>query len=397
MATLPRDVAPADASRDPTAQALAGPSRAMAEALALAARGLGRTAPNPPVGAVIVRGGQVVGRGFHPRAGEPHAEAFALMNAGDRARGADLYVTLEPCPHVGRTPPCTEAIIAAGIRRVVCAAQDPNPAVGGLGIDRLRRGGILVEVGDGAMQAHDLLRFYSHHVRTGLPYVVYKYAISLDGRVALDHGVAHRLTGPGADREVHRLRDQVDAVVVGVGTAVSDDPRLTTRRDDQDGRDALRVVVDSHLRLPPSARMLRDGRSPVVVACRAPAPERRAADLRAAGAQILAVEPAPSDGPGVPLAGLLGALGRRGTTAALVEGGPALAGSLARLDLIDEVWAFVALRLAGGHDGPPALTGVGGALPADRWRTSQVRSLDRDLLVILRRAQEEADVCSPAL
>lgn len=393
MATLPKDVL---SFMSPTEGAgrRTRPSPAMSEALGLAARGQGRTAPNPPVGAVVVRDGRVVGRGFHPRAGEPHAEAFALKEAGERARGGVLYVTLEPCPHFGRTPPCTETIAAAGIERVVCASLDPNPAVHGRGVERLRALGIPVEVGDGALEAKDILRFYAHHVRTGLPYVVYKYAMSLDGRVALERGVPHHLTGSDSDAEVHALRDRVDAVMVGAGTAISDNPRLTTRVPG--GRDALRVVVDTHLRVPPTARMLHEGASPVLVACRAPAPSSRAKALREAGAEVLELEAMPEDGPGVPLRPLFEALGRRGVMSVLVEGGPSLAGSLMRADTVDEVWAFVALRLAGGFDGPPALLGVGGQLPADRLQVHGVRCLGPDLLVTLRRKDsEEEAACSP--
>lgn len=388
----PLESAPPGAAGDRSGSA-GPPSPFMAEAIALARQGEGRTAPNPPVGAVVVREGRVVGRGFHPRAGEPHAEAFALEEAGELARGADLYVTLEPCPHHGRTPPCTEAIAAAGVARVVCAGIDPNPAVLGRGVARLRELGVAVEVGDGASEAAELTRFYARHVRTGLPYTLYKYAISLDGRVAAQDGVPLRLTGPQADAEVHALRDRVDAVAVGVGTAIADDPLLTTRRHDRPGRDALRVVVDSHLRLPASARMLRYGSAPVLVACRAPAPAPRAAALRAAGAEILEIEGEDEDG-GVPLAGLLAALGKRGVMGLLVEGGPTLAGSLARADALDEVWAFVALRLVGGIDGPPALEGVGRVL-APSLRAVDVRRLGDDLLVVMRRQEEGVDGCSP--
>lgn len=369
----------------------------MAEALGLAALGQGRTAPNPPVGAVVVNDGRVVGRGYHRRAGEPHAEADALAEAGKAARGGDLYVTLEPCPHQGRTPPCTEAILAAGIRRVVCAVIDPNPSVHGLGRKRLQDLGIAVEVGDGAVEAGELLRFYSRHVRLGLPYVLYKFAISLDGRVAAEGGTPLHLTGAGADAEVHTLRDTLDAIMVGVGTVIADDPRLTTRRPDGAGRDALRVVVDSHLRTPPGARLLRQGTSPVLIACRAPAPQARASRLKAAGAEVLALEGDAESGRGVSLAALLAELGRRGVMSVLVEGGPTLAGTLARLDAIDEVQAFVSLRLLGGYDGPGALRGVEGILDLP-LAPAGVRCLGgEDLLVVLRRVGgEEEPTCSPA-
>lgn len=384
---------PPELGSGPAPEARGAPSPFMAEALRLAALGEGRTAPNPPVGAVVVKDGRIVGRGYHRRAGEPHAETYALAEAGDQARGATLYVTLEPCPHQGRTPPCTEAVAAAGIARVVCAVIDPNPTVQGRGHARLARLGIEVEVGDGAKAAGELLRFYAHHVRTGLPYVLYKYAISLDGRVAAEAGVPLHLTGAAGDAEVHALRDHLDAVMVGVGTVIADDPRLTTRRPG--GRDAVRVVVDSHLRTPPGASLLRAGTGPVILACRAPAPPERAQRLRDAGAEILALD---DDGAGgVPVEALLAALGRRGTMSVLVEGGPTLAGTLARLDAIDEVQAFVSLRLVGGHDGPSALRGVDGVLASD-LAPHDVRCLGDDLRVVLRRPQgaKEGPACSQA-
>ncbi len=389
MAILPR---PVDVAHSAPLAAPGLPSPFMAEALRLAAQGQGRTAPNPPVGAVVVREGRIVGRGYHRRAGEPHAEVLALTEAGEEARGATLYVTLEPCPHHGRTPPCTEAITAAGIARVVFAVIDPNPIVEGRGGARLEESGIAVEVGDGAEAARELLRFYAHHVRTGRPYVLYKYAMSLDGRVAAEAGAPLHLTGAAADEEVHALRDQLDAVMVGVGTVIADDPRLTTRHPR--GRDALRVVVDSHLRTPAAARLLREGRSPVVVACRAPAPPERARRLREAGAEILPID---ADGSaGVALDGLLSALGRRGVMSVLLEGGPTLAGALARADAIDEVQAFVALRLVGGHDGPPALRGVGGVLEGG-LEPREVRRVGDDLVAVLRRSEAKGgQACSPA-
>lgn len=378
------------------------PSAFMAEALALAARGSGRTAPNPPVGAVVVRDGRVVGRGYHRCAGEPHAEANALADAGPRARGADLYVTLEPCPHQGRTPPCTEALAAAGIARVVCAMIDPNPSVHGRGRARLLELGIPVEVGDGAGPARELLRFYRHHVRTGLPYVLYKYAISLDGRVAAEGGTPYHLTGGEADAMVQVLRDSLDAVLVGVGTVIADDPRLTTRRQDGPGRDPLRVVVDSHLRMPTTARLLHEGTSPVIVACRAPAPEARARALAEAGAEVLALEATADDHPGVPLWALLETLGRRGVMSVLVEGGPRLAGALASLDAIDEVEAFVVPRLLGGFDRAGALRDVGRVLEQSLV-PARVGPAGRDILVVLKRPddgveneEEGVAACSPA-
>lgn len=398
MATLTDSPAPVPATLSGACGP--GPSPHMAEALALASLGEGRTAPNPPVGAVVVRDGRVVGRGYHPRAGEPHAEAFALRDAGDLARGATLYVTLEPCPHQGRTPPCTEAIAAAGVARVVCAAIDPNPGVRGVGVARLEALGIPVELGDGAAEADAMLRPYRRHVTTGLPYVVFKYAMSLDGRLAAERGAPLHLTGPEADAEVHALRDRLDAVAIGIGTAVADDPRLTVRRTDRPGRDPVRVVVDSDLRLPVTARLLHEGDGAVWVACRAPAPRDRRGALAAAGAQILELEAGPGDGDGVPLAALLAVLGSRGVMGLLLEGGPTLAATFARADAIDEVWAYVAPRMVGGRGGPAALGAMAEVLPADAFPIVDVRTVGRDVRIVLRREDPESDgegagPCSP--
>jgi diaminohydroxyphosphoribosylaminopyrimidine deaminase/5-amino-6-(5-phosphoribosylamino)uracil reductase len=367
----------------------------MAEALALAHLGEGCTAPNPPVGAVVVRDGQVVGRGYHPQAGMPHAEVFALQEAGDQAVGADLYVTLEPCPHHGRTPPCTEAIARTGIRRVVVATRDPNPRVNGEGLRRLRELGVQVEVGDGEAQAQELLRFYRHHVTTGLPYVIYKYAVSLDGRVAREQGAPTALTGPAARRLAHQLRRRVDAVVVGVGTALADDPLLTVRWP-VGGQEPLRVVVDSHLRLPPTSRLLTAGGRPPWVVAAAPLPQPQARRLAQAGARVVAVEPErrPGRPPRVSVPALLRELGRHDIMGVLLEGGPTLAASFLEAQAIHEIWAFVAPRLVGGETGPPPLAAVAFFPERFPMHLLGVGRVGEDLWVRLRR--EEGGACSPA-
>ncbi|NPA31500.1 MAG: bifunctional diaminohydroxyphosphoribosylaminopyrimidine deaminase/5-amino-6-(5-phosphoribosylamino)uracil reductase RibD, partial [Chloroflexi bacterium] len=229
-------------------------------ALDLARRGLGRTHPNPAVGAVIVRDGRVVGRGFHPKAGEPHAEIFALREAGDAARGAVMYVTLEPCVHHGRTPPCVDAILEAGIAEVHIATLDPNPVVHGQGVAKLRAAGVKVVLGEGQAEARKLIEGFAHWVRTRRPWVVAKYAMTLDGKIATRTGHARWITGPEARAWVHRLRDQVDAILVGRGTVEADDPRLTTRLPDADAvHHPLRVVLDSRGRAPLTARVFDPG------------------------------------------------------------------------------------------------------------------------------------------
>src|SRR5690606_308224 len=223
----------------------------MRHALALARRGLGRTRPNPPVGAVVVRGGRVVGTGWHKRAGTAHAEVIALAAAGKEARDATLYLTLEPCTHTGRTPPCAPQVIASGVKRVVIAVPDPNPVVRRRGIAMLRRAGIQVETGLEAEAGEELIRGFACHVTTGRPFVRLKLAASADGRIATRTGASRWITGPDARRLVHRWRDEMDAVMVGSGTLLADDPELTCRR--AGGRDPVRVVVDGGLRTPPTA------------------------------------------------------------------------------------------------------------------------------------------------
>jgi diaminohydroxyphosphoribosylaminopyrimidine deaminase/5-amino-6-(5-phosphoribosylamino)uracil reductase len=326
----------------------------MARALALAARGLGRTFPNPPVGALFVRGGRIVGEGFHHRAGMAHAEIEALQAAGARARGATLYVTLEPCTHVGRTPPCVDALLPLGLRRVVVAAADPNPRVRGRGIRRLRAAGVPVTVGVGADEAAVLLAGYRSLVLRGRPLVTLKLATSLDGRIAAAGGDARWITGPAARRVAHALRDGADAVLVGAGTVRADDPRLTCRLPG--GHDPIRVVVaGADLRLPARGQLLRGGGPPTwVVAPRGAAPARAAA-LRRRGVDVIEL---PARAGRVPFGAIMRLLGARGLTNVLVEGGGAVAAEVLRARVVDRVVLFVAPLVLGG-DGVPAVGALG--------------------------------------
>ncbi|MBM3501091.1 MAG: bifunctional diaminohydroxyphosphoribosylaminopyrimidine deaminase/5-amino-6-(5-phosphoribosylamino)uracil reductase RibD, partial [Armatimonadetes bacterium] len=259
----------------------------MRAALALARRGVGRTAPNPPVGAVVVKRGALIGRGYHRAAGQPHAEVEALTDAGPAARGADLYVTLEPCAHHGRTPPCTDAILRAGVRRVCYAVGDPDPKVAGRGHAQLREAGLSVEAGRLARDARELYRAYFKHRLTGTPWGVLKLAGTLDGKVATASGESRWITGESARRHVHRLRNENDAILVGVGTVLADDPQLTTRL--RGGRDALRVIIDSRGRTPPTARaVVQDSSAGCLIATTAAASRRRVEALRRAGAEVIA-------------------------------------------------------------------------------------------------------------
>jgi diaminohydroxyphosphoribosylaminopyrimidine deaminase/5-amino-6-(5-phosphoribosylamino)uracil reductase len=334
----------------------------MRQALRLARRGLGRSSPNPAVGAVVVRDGVVVGRGFHALAGTPHAEVHALAEAGELARGADIYVTLEPCNHQGRTPPCTRGILAAGIARVVYGASDPNPKAMGGG-EFLAAQGLTVVPGVLREACQDEHRFFLTHVIKHRPHVILKTAATLDGKTATEGGDSRWVTGGSARREVHRWRNWCDAICVGIGTALADDPQLTCRV--KGGRDPLRVIVDTGLRLPPGAKvigMALDKASPArcIVACGPQPPARRRAALEKAGAEVLPLPLSLPKGPGgVDLAALLAELGRRGVTSLLLEGGAGLAWGFVSAGLVDEVMYFFAPKLLGGAAARPMLGGAG--------------------------------------
>jgi diaminohydroxyphosphoribosylaminopyrimidine deaminase/5-amino-6-(5-phosphoribosylamino)uracil reductase len=313
-------------------------------ALEEAARGLGRTSPNPVVGAILVKGGRVIARGYHKKAGTPHAEVVAIEAAGARARGADLYTTLEPCDHFGRTPPCTQAILEAGIRRVIYGSSDPNPLVNGKGVRRLQKQGVQVQGGVLEAEADHLNRPFFKLIRTGLPYVTLKAATTLDGKLATTTGDSRWVTGEPARALVHRLRDQVDAILVGVNTVLRDDPQLTTRLPDGlTGHDPVRVVLDSQLRLPLKAKLLSlPGRT--VVATTASEDSPRARRLKAAGAEVWTL---PARAEKVELKALLKRLAKAGLLHLLVEGGAEVFGSFLQARLADELLLFLAPKLVG--------------------------------------------------
>ena len=302
----------------------------MARALQLAERGLWTTTPNPRVGCVLARDGEIVGEGWHAKAGEPHAEVNALRAAGDRARGATAYVTLEPCSHHGRTPPCAEALIAAGVARVVAAMGDPNPLVAGNGLTMLREAGIETASGLLESEARELNIGFVARMTRGRPWLRLKAAASLDGKTALNNGVSQWITGPDARRDGQRWRARACAVLTGFGTLRDDDPQLNVR-EVETSRQPLRVVVDSKLETPLTAKILRGG--PVLVAA-AVDDEKRANLLRAAGADLLLL---PNAGGKVDLNGLLVELARRGINEVHAEAGLKLNGSLLREGLVDEL------------------------------------------------------------
>jgi diaminohydroxyphosphoribosylaminopyrimidine deaminase/5-amino-6-(5-phosphoribosylamino)uracil reductase len=350
-------------------------------ALKLAARGAGWVSPNPMVGAVVVKDSQVVGRGYHRRVGLPHAEVEALRAAGAAARGAELYVTLEPCNHEGRTPPCTRAILAAGVSRVIIATRDPNPRVAGGGVEFLRSRGVTVEVGLLEVEARRLNEAWFHWVATGRPWVMAKAACSLDGKIATAGGESQWLTGEASRTLGHRLRHRVDAIVVGVGTVLADDPQLTTRLPRGPGRDPIRIVLDSKLRIPLSARLLHlDSQAPTWLACTyqaSPTNRRAVEDL---GARVLVL---PEAAGRVSLPGLLEFLGAQQVQSLLVEGGAEVLGAFFDQKLVHLFRFFYAPTILGGR----AALGVVGGLgvhrlqEAPRVQNLEIHRVGEDFLV----------------
>jgi diaminohydroxyphosphoribosylaminopyrimidine deaminase / 5-amino-6-(5-phosphoribosylamino)uracil reductase len=349
----------------------------MRMALDLAARGAGYVAPNPMVGAVVVQAGRVVGRGYHQAVGGPHAEAHAIDDAGDQARGATLYVTLEPCNHQGRTPPCTRKILAAGIQRVVVAVADPNPDVAGGGNAYLQSQGVQVACGVCRDQAVRLNESFFKYARTKVPFVVLKMAATLDGRIATRTGDARWVTGPEARARVHALRHAMDAIMVGVGTVKADDPELTTRLEEGRGVDATRIILDTHLRMPDTARMLQQASAADTwVVCgpgAAPDDKKRLTDQ---GALIL--ETRLTDGR-IDLEVLMRVLGARGVTSLLIEGGARVAAAALKAGVVDKVHFFYAPKVLGGDDGIPMCSGPGPekmreSLPLHRMEVDRVGS-----------------------
>ena len=357
------------------------PSTGMGAALNAASPIRGLTGPNPWVGAAIVSEGRIVAYGATEPPPGRHAERVALEAAGSLARGATLYCTLEPCaPFEGkRTPPCSDAIIDAGVAAVVVALEDPDVRVAGAGIARLRSAGVEVQTGDGALAATRQLRPYLKHRETGLPYVIAKFAASLDGRIATASGDSKWITGDAARARVHEERARVDAIITGSGTVLADDPALTARPGGRVAiRQPLRVIVDARGRTPLTARTLAEP-GKVVVATVSESDAAWRSDLVAAGAEVILLEPGAT---GVNLYQLFQALGRRGILSAWIEGGASLLGSVFDEDLADEVWAFIAPRLIGG-DGLPAIGGFGASTLVSAPTLHEVLSerIDDDILI----------------
>jgi diaminohydroxyphosphoribosylaminopyrimidine deaminase/5-amino-6-(5-phosphoribosylamino)uracil reductase len=359
--------------------------RFMQLALALGRRGQGRTWPNPAVGAVVVKDGLIIGRGWTQPGGRPHAEPEALRRAGEAAGGATLYVTLEPCSHFGKSPPCADAIIAAGISRVVAAIEDPNPEVAGKGLAKLRAAGISVDVGLLAEEAaHDHAGHF-RRIRDHRPHVILKLAVSADDKIAASGHKPVSITGEAARTRVHLLRAQCDAILVGIGTVLADDPMLTCRLPGMEARSPVRVVLDRFLRSPAGSRLVHSAReTPLWVVASELAEAAAAATLGAAGAQVIRI--APSAAPGLDLSAVLYALAEKGITRLLVEGGSRVASSFVADDLVDEVWLLRGPDPI-GHDGIAALD----ALPlseitqSPRLKLRASETLGKDTLTVYER------------
>jgi diaminohydroxyphosphoribosylaminopyrimidine deaminase / 5-amino-6-(5-phosphoribosylamino)uracil reductase len=364
--------------------------RFMQLALTLGRRGLGRTWPNPAVGAVVVKDGVIVGRGWTQPGGRPHAEPEALRRAGEAARGATLYVTLEPCSHVGKSPPCADAVIAAGIARVVAAIEDPNPLVAGQGHAKLRAAGITVDVGLGAEEAARDHAGHFRRVRDKRPHVILKLAVSSDDRIA---GSGHKqvsITGEAAKTRVHLLRAQSDAILVGIGTVLADDPKLTCRLPGMAARSPVRVVLDRALRIPGNSQLVHSAReTPLWLMASELAEAPAATRLAAAGAQVIRMAPNDSEkhSPGLDPLAVLHALAERGITRLMVEGGSRVASSFVAAGLVDEIWLLRGPD-AIGADGIAALD----ALPltaitqSPGFRVRASETLDKDVLTAYERA-----------
>ena len=351
----------------------------MRVALDLARNAIGRTSPNPLVGAVIVREGRIVGAGWHRKAGTPHAEIHALNMAGDLAKGATLYVTLEPCSHYGRTGPCAEAVVKAGIKRVVIGMGDPNPKVAGKGIAILERAGIEVRCGVLEDEARALNEVFLKWIAVQKPFVVLKTAMSLDGKIATHTGKSQWITGEAARRRVHEYRDTYDGIMVGIGTVLADNPSLTARLPDGQGKNPVRIVVDSKARTPLDANLVTDGAALTIIAVTAKASQERVQALKDKGVAIMVA----GDGEQVDMDLLMQKLGEMEICSVFVEGGGQVNFSLLKAGLVDKVHAFIAPKLIGGREALTPVEGEGFAelTEAVELEHTTVETIGQDILL----------------
>ncbi len=343
----------------------------MTEALRLAEKARGRTSPNPMVGAVVVKDGRIIGKGYHTKAGAPHAEIEAFQDAQENLQGTTLYVTLEPCCTYGKTPPCTDAIIRAGIRRVVAAMIDPDSRANGKGIQQLREAGIQVDVGILEDQARRLNEAFVKHAMTGLPFVISKFAMSLDGKIATKVGDSKYITNEASRAYVHTLRDQIDAIMIGIGTVLADDPLLTTRLPDTSGKNPHRVIIDTHLSIPLTAKVVTDTSSAkTTVFTGEHVDQYKVEQLRKRGVDIQTI--AYDESGKLDLREVFANLGKRKILSVLLEGGAEINGSAFRHRLVDKVLVFIAPLIIGGRDARSPVEGTGIEALRDAIKLSQV-------------------------
>lgn len=366
----------------------------MQKALILAAQAQGKTSPNPLVGAVVVKDGTIVGQGYHQKAGTPHAEVHALTEAGQLAHGATLYVTLEPCSHQGLTPPCTRAIIAAGIKRCVVATGDPNPLVNGRGLSLMKEAGIEVVTGVLRSAAEKQNEIFMKYIKEGLPFVIFKTAMTLDGKIASPSGDSKWVTSEPARLWVHRLRDQVDGIMVGIGTVLADDPMLNTRLPDRKGKDPIRLILDGNLDLPLNSRIVESSpKQPTLVFCAADADRRRMGELEKRGLAVITVEGAPDK---LNLRQVLTYAAQRKICSIMVEGGATVSASFIEQGLIDKLYWFIAPKIMGGRSAPSPVGGQGFKTMAEAIDVCDIESefIGQDLLIkgYLRKTPRESNL-----
>ena len=344
----------------------------MERALALASKARGRTSPNPLVGAVIVRDGEIVGEGYHQRAGEAHAEIHALNQAKELAAGATMYVTLEPCCHWGRTPPCTESVIRAKLTNIFVAMKDPNPQVAGNGIRQLEEAGIRVQVGLCEAKSQQLNEVFIKYITTQCPFVILKSAISLDGKIAAASGESQWITSEASRLKGHELRAQVDAILVGIGTVLQDNPSLTTRLPEETNQDPIRIVVDSHGRTPLDAKVFNPAsNATTLIAVTGNAPSEKIKALKSVGAEVLTIEEKEGR---VCLRGLMQKLGQKEITSVLIEGGGEINAAALQTGIVDKLMFFIAPKLIGGKDAPGPIGGAGVARLAEAFELRDVKT-----------------------
>ncbi|XJZ28827.1 bifunctional diaminohydroxyphosphoribosylaminopyrimidine deaminase/5-amino-6-(5-phosphoribosylamino)uracil reductase RibD [Bacillota bacterium Lsc_1132] len=357
----------------------------MSLAINLARATTGQTSPNPVVGAVVVKNHQIVGMGAHLKAGEPHAEVHAIQMAGEKANGATLYVTLEPCSHFGKTPPCSNLVISAGIKKVFVATTDPNPQVAGTGIKRMRHAGIEVEIGLLEKEARELNKVFFYHIQTGLPYVTLKSAASLDGKTATVTGESKWITGEAARADVHQLRHEHDAILVGVNTVLKDDPSLTTRLADG-GKNPIRVVLDTNLRMPLNAKVIQDRQAPTWIVTGTDVSKERQQLFEHAGIKLIKMPQQQ-----ILVKELLPVLGELGITSLFVEGGAEVNGSFLQDGAFQQLIVYIGAKLIGGRNAPTSFAGEGIATIADAipLKIKSVQMIGGDIKVVAERNDEK--------